>query len=123
MEVTLDKLLGGKSTRINSKDFVSTEDYVKPCIEVMSKFTSTYRIEAKDPTKRWSKCVMMLNYLQNRFKTEYLSKVGRNAKVKFIKGIVDEYNASLNALTPDYLAGGEIIFDTAKNPPSSIHSA
>lgn len=75
---------------------------------------------SKDPTKRWSKCVMMLNYLQNRFKTEYLSKVGRNAKVKFIKGIVDEYNASLNALAPDYLAGGEIIFDTAKNPPSSM---
>lgn len=75
---------------------------------------------SKDPTKRWSKCVMMLNYLQNRFKTEYLSKVGRNAKVKFIKGIVDEYNASLNALVPDYLAGGEIIFDTAKNPPSSM---
>ena len=33
MEVTLDKLLSGKSTRINSKDFLSTEDYVKPFIE------------------------------------------------------------------------------------------
>lgn len=75
---------------------------------------------SKDPTKRWSKCVMMLNYLQNRFKTDYLSKVGRNAKVKFIKGIVNEYNASLNALIPDYLAGGEIVFDTAKNPSSSM---
>lgn len=44
MEVTLDKLLSGKATRINSKDFLSTEDYVKPFIEEMSKFTSTYRI-------------------------------------------------------------------------------
>ena len=76
--------------------------------------------DSKDPTKRWSKCVMMLNYLQNRFKTDYLSKVGRSATVKFIKSIVDEYNASLNALVPDYLAGGEIVFDTAKNPLSSM---
>lgn len=75
---------------------------------------------SKDPTKRWSKCVMMLNYLQNRFKTNYLSKVGRSATVKFIKSIVDEYNASLNALVPDYLAGGEIVFDTAKNPKASM---
>lgn len=75
---------------------------------------------SKDPTKRWSKCVMMLNYLQNRFKTDYLSKVGRSATVKFIKSIVDEYNASLNALVPDYLAGGEIVFDTAKNPKASM---
>lgn len=75
---------------------------------------------SEDPTKRWSKCVMVLNYLQNRFKTDYLSKVGRNAKVKFIKGIVNEYNASLNALIPDYLAGGEIVFNTAKNPSSSM---
>ena len=29
---------------------------------------------SKDPTKRWSKCVMMLNYLQNRFKTEYFQR-------------------------------------------------
>lgn len=50
MEVTLDKLLSGKSTRINSKDFLSTEDYVKPFIEEMSKFTSTYRIEAIPPS-------------------------------------------------------------------------
>lgn len=49
MEVTLDKLLSGKATRINSKDFLSTEDYVKPFIEEMSKFTSTYRIEAIPP--------------------------------------------------------------------------
>ena len=76
--------------------------------------------DSKDPTKRWSKCVMMLNYLQNRFKTDYLSKVGRSATVKFIKSIVDEYNASLNALVPDYLAGGEIVFDTAKNPKASM---
>lgn len=76
--------------------------------------------DSKDPAKRWSKCVMMLNYLQNRFKTDYLSKIGRSASVKFIKSIVDEYNASLNALVPDYLAGGEIVFDTAKNPLSSM---
>lgn len=51
MEVTLDKLLSGKATRINSKDFLSTEDYVKPFIEEMSKFTSTYRIEAIPPSQ------------------------------------------------------------------------
>lgn len=51
MEVTLDKLLSGKSTRINSKDFLSTEDYIKPFIEEMSKFTSTYRIEAIPPSQ------------------------------------------------------------------------
>ena len=51
MEVTLDKLLSGKATRINSKDFLSTEGYVKPFIEEMSKFTSTYRIEAIPPSQ------------------------------------------------------------------------
>ena len=51
MEITLDKLLKGKSTRINSRDFYSTEDYVKPFVDEMSKFTSTYRVEAIPPSQ------------------------------------------------------------------------
>ena len=51
MEITLDKLLKGKPTRINSRDFYSTEDYVKPFIDEMNKFTSTYRVEAIPPSQ------------------------------------------------------------------------
>lgn len=51
MEVTLDVLLKGRSTRINDRDFLSTEDYVSPFIDKMSKFTDTYRIEAIPPNQ------------------------------------------------------------------------
>ena len=49
MEITLEKLLKGKSTKINEKDFLSTADYVKSFIDATSKLTSTYRIEAIPP--------------------------------------------------------------------------
>ena len=49
MEITLEKLLKGKSTKINEKDFLSTEDYVKNFIDVTNKLTNTYRIEAITP--------------------------------------------------------------------------
>lgn len=51
MEITLEALLKGKSTKINDKDFLSTEDYVAPFIDLVSKFTSNYRIEAIPPSQ------------------------------------------------------------------------
>ena len=74
-----------------------------------------------DVINRWSKCVFMLNYLENKFKTDYLSKVDRSAKPKFIRGIVNEFNAGMNALVADgHLAGGEIVFSQKENPIESL---
>lgn len=73
-----------------------------------------------DPNNRFIKCVMMSNYLENRFKTEYLPAVGADGKYKTIESIVSNYNADLNALTPDYLAGAEVIFNKDENPIAAI---
>ncbi|MFG6330035.1 MAG: hypothetical protein K1W06_11315 [Lachnospiraceae bacterium] len=81
---------------------------------------STAYPKSEDPIERWSNSVAMLNYLENRFKTECFPMIGRNASYKKIQGIVDSFNMTLNSLTPDHIAGGEIIFDKRKNPLSSI---
>jgi hypothetical protein len=49
MELTLDELLKGKATMIKGKEYFSTEAYVTPFIERMSKFTNDFRIQAKLP--------------------------------------------------------------------------
>lgn len=73
-----------------------------------------------EPSNRFIKCVMMSNYIENRFKTEYLSEIGTDGKTKVIDSIVSNFNADLNALVPDYLAGAEVIFDKEENPISEI---
>lgn len=72
------------------------------------------------PLNRWIKCVTMLNYMENTFKTNYLSTVGRNASYKVISDVVNGFNLFMNSLTPDYLAGGSIIFDKRENPVENI---
>jgi len=76
--------------------------------------------KSEDPIDRWIKGVTMLNYLENKFKSDYLSEIGRNADFKLVNGIVTEYNMTLNSLTPDYIAGAEIIFDKKENPTENI---
>lgn len=49
MEITLEQLLKGKSTKINNKDFLSTEDYVQSFIDQTKHLTDNYRIEAISP--------------------------------------------------------------------------
>lgn len=51
MEITLEQLLKGKSTRINDKDFLSTEEYISPFVDKMKNFTDSYRIEAISPNQ------------------------------------------------------------------------
>ena len=72
--------------------------------------------EEEAPNSRFIKNVLIANYLENRFKTEHLSKIGRQATLKKIESIVTEFNSLIGALVPDYLAGGEIIFDKKDNP-------
>lgn len=76
--------------------------------------------DKKDPNDRYLKSVMMSNYLENRFKTEYLTKVGRDANTKFVESLITNFNVALNALAPDYLAGAEVIFNKDENPMSQI---
>ena len=49
MNLTVDELLGGKATIIKGKKYLSTEAYVTPFLERMSKFTNDFRIQAKLP--------------------------------------------------------------------------
>lgn len=72
------------------------------------------------PNSRFIKNVLIANYLENRFKVDHLSKIGRSATLKLIESIVTEYNALLNALVPDYLAGAQIVFDKADNPITKL---
>lgn len=76
--------------------------------------------DSKDPIDRWVKGVTMLNYLENKFKSDYLPSIGRDCSYKLVQSIVGEYNMTLNSLTPDYIAGGEIIFDREENPIEKI---
>ena len=47
MELTIDQLLQGKATRIKDKEYFTTEQYVVPFLERMSKFTNELIIQAK----------------------------------------------------------------------------
>lgn len=76
--------------------------------------------ESTEPNNRFIKCVMTANYLENRFKTEYLSVIGSDGSYKMIDSVVSNYNADLNALTPDYLAGASVVFRKDENPVEEI---
>lgn len=73
-----------------------------------------------EPNNRFIKCVMIANYLENRFKTEYLSTIGADGSYKVIDSVVSNYNADLNALSPDYLAGASVVFAKDENPLAEI---
>lgn len=49
MEIDLKTLLQGKATIIKGKEYFSTEAYVTPFLERMSKFTNDFRIQTKLP--------------------------------------------------------------------------
>lgn len=74
----------------------------------------------QEPNNRFIKCVMLSNYIENRFKTEYLSLIGADGSYKMVDSVVGNYNADLNALSPDYLAGASVVFDKAENPLAEI---
>lgn len=46
MKITLNQALKGKATQIKGKEYLTTEAYITPFIERMSKFTDDFRIEA-----------------------------------------------------------------------------
>ena len=46
MELTLEQALKGKATQIKGKEYFTTEAYITPFIERMSKFTDDFRIQA-----------------------------------------------------------------------------
>ena len=49
MELTIDSLLKGKATKIKDKEYYSTEAYVEPFLERMSKITNDFRVNVKLP--------------------------------------------------------------------------
>lgn len=81
--------------------------------------TAAYPV-SNAPMNRWIKSVLMLNWMENTFKLNYMSSVGRNAKVKQLKDITDRFNQYLNSLIPDHLAGGSIEFNVDDNPTDAM---
>lgn len=49
MEITLEQLYKGKSTKINEKDFLATKDYTENFVNKMKSLTSNFRIEVVMP--------------------------------------------------------------------------
>lgn len=46
MELTLEQVLAGKATQIKGKEYLSTEAYINPFLERMSKFTDDFKVQA-----------------------------------------------------------------------------
>ena len=51
MEITIGKLLEGKSTVIKENEYLSTKEYVEPFIELMKKFTQDFSVQVQLPTQ------------------------------------------------------------------------
>jgi hypothetical protein len=49
MIITTEELLKGKATQIKGKEYLSTEAYVEPFLERMSKYTNDFRVQVKLP--------------------------------------------------------------------------
>ena len=47
MEITISKLLEGKSTVIKDNEYLSTKEYVEPFIKLMQKFTPDFSVQVK----------------------------------------------------------------------------
>lgn len=51
MEITIGKLLEGKSTVIKDNEYLSTKEYVNPFIEIMKKFTADFSVQVQLPSQ------------------------------------------------------------------------
>lgn len=49
MELSIPELLKGKATQIKGKEYLSTEAYVTPFLDRMSKFTTDFKVQVKLP--------------------------------------------------------------------------
>lgn len=49
MRITLNELYNGKATIIKNKGYLATQEYVKPFVDMMSKFTGDFSIRVKLP--------------------------------------------------------------------------
>lgn len=78
--------------------------------------TSRYPKDKNKPNMRFIKNVMMSNYIENRFKTEYLPSIGKDADIRLIESVVNNFNAELNAQVPARFAGAKVMFDKNDNP-------
>lgn len=82
--------------------------------------TTRYPKDRNKPNMRFIKNVMMSNYIENRFKTEYLPSIGKDADIRLIESVVNNFNAELNAQVPARFAGAKVVFDKADNPKAQM---
>lgn len=72
------------------------------------------------PNDHSIKSVAIANWMENTFKTEYSTEIGKDLSPANIKSIVNNFNFWLAGLTPRYFAGGEIVFDESENPEDQV---
>lgn len=60
---------------------------------------------------KWINCRRMMSWYRNHIILTYKSKVDDNANPVLIQAITDSENQYLNSLTPDRIAGGQIVYD------------
>lgn len=72
------------------------------------------------PNDHSIKSVAIANWMENTFKTEYSTEIGKDLSPANIKSIVNNFNFWLAGLTPRYFAGGEIVFDESENPEDKV---
>ncbi len=73
--------------------------------------TTRYPMDANKPNERFIKNVMFNNYIENLFKIEYMDSVGKNASIKLIQSVVENFNRELNANVPAEFAGVKVVLD------------
>lgn len=74
-----------------------------------------------DPKDRWIACRRMMSWYRNHFILTYKSKVDDPINPRLVEALVDSENQYLNSLSSSgSIAGGEISYSEADNPPSKI---
>lgn len=128
MEITINELLNGKSTRIKNNDYLPTEAYVTPFLDRLSSLTDDFRVEVKLPdqitktkdgdintedityNRVWVQAVLP-NYIYDNH-TEVIGMVYgidvRKPVVKFYKGGLNMACTNLCIFNPDLLQTREI---------------
>ena len=82
--------------------------------------TSIYPTSS-DPKDRWIACRRMMSWYRNHFILTYRDKVDDPTSYRLIEAVVDSENIYLNSLaSAGSIAGGEVSFNEADNPITSI---
>ena len=124
MNITIDQLLKGKETIIKGKEYLSTEAYVTPFLERMSKITDDFRVQVKMPDQITKDAdveditynrIVIQAVLPDELIIDHSQVIGfvlgldvRKPVVKFYNGALDRVCTNLCVFSPDQLFCQEV---------------